>query len=346
MRLKLILATLLLSPGVLSAQTVKDWFTHPSLAGAAQVVGGYTPQDNKFSPFTLAMLRAGFGRPGDAFAFNVIFDIAKPRFLTVEAIWQPLPQIGIRAGLQKMPFLMETSFAPYAFGMIGYSQSVSALAGYSTDLSEINCRSRDLGIALQGSFLPSDQGFARLSYIIGIFNGSGLTLRDDNRAKDVQVRLVYQPILPLRISLGGMFGYYSPKHADGDGHHHVYTTEELAIRQRIAAGVWYDDGKWIARAENIYATTDGAHSNGVMAIAGCRFLSRLQLTGRVDHFRRDLSDPLSACTKADICFTHYLTADRMIYWAIQYGHTFYSDPAMRGLDTIQLCLNVALARVL
>lgn len=346
MRLKLILPLFLLFSGVLSAQTVKDWFTHPALAAAAQIVGGYTPQENKFSPFTLAMLRAGFGSPKDPFSVNVIFDVVKPRFLTLEAIWQPIPQIGVRAGLQKMPFLMETSFAPYMFGMIGYSQAVSALAGYSTDLSEINCRSRDLGITLQGSFLPTDRGFSWINYTVGIFNGSGLTFRDNNRAKDFQWRLVIQPMRTLRFSLGGMFGYYSPQHEDAEGHSHYYKNEELAFRQRMAAGAWYDDGKWFVRAEDIYATTDGMHSNGIMGIVGCKFLPRLQLVGRVDHFQRNLSDSLTGCTKLDICFTHHLTDDGTIYWAVQYGHTFFSNPGVRGQDTIQLCLNIAFTRML
>ena len=91
---------LLFSSGTLSAQqTVKEWFSHPALSAAAMVSGKYTPQDGSFKPSTLAMVRAGFGAEKDPFKFTVIFDLPSTRFLTCEALWQPLPQIGVRVGL-------------------------------------------------------------------------------------------------------------------------------------------------------------------------------------------------------------------------------------------------------
>ena len=43
--------------GVLSAQTVKDWFTKPSLAAASQITEKYSVQDNKFKTIPLVMLK-------------------------------------------------------------------------------------------------------------------------------------------------------------------------------------------------------------------------------------------------------------------------------------------------
>ena len=90
--------------------------------------------------------------------------------------------------------------------------------------------------------------------------------------------------------------------------------------------------------------TDGLRSDGVMAMAGWMFKPRLQLAARVDHFQRDLSDPHSGSTKADLCFTHRLTNDGSIYYSLQYGHTFYSDPNIKGIDSLIFCVNISFMR--
>ena len=337
---------LLLSSGTLSAQqTVKEWFSHPALTAAAMVSEKYTPQDGSFKTSTITMLRAGFGTETDPFKVTLIFDIPTTRFLTLEAQWQPLPQIGVRVGLQKMLFMTETTFAPYMLGMIGYSQAATYLGGYSSDITGISSRSRDVGIVLQGSFFPTEHGFPRLSYAVGVFNGNGYSFRDNNKAKDIHGRLVFQPGRGLRISAGFMSGYYSPVgERRPDSHHH--TAEDLACRHRITAGVWYENPKWFLRSENVYGVTDGMRSDGVMVMSGWTFWPRLQLAARVDHFQRNLADPRSGSTKTDICFTHHLTSDGTIYYSIQYGHTFFTDPNVKGYDSISICLNIALRRVL
>ena len=341
MRLKLILPMLFIT-GVLSAQTVKDWFTKPSLAAASQVTERYSVQDNKFKTIPLVMLKASFGQ-NTPFTVNLLYDIPNTQFLTVEAIWQPIHQIGIHIGLQKMLFQYETTFAPYSYGIIGYSQASSYLGGYSSDYTGISSRSRDWGLVLQGSFWP-EEGFSKFSYAVGVFNGNGYNFKDDNKAKDIHGRLIFQPNRNLTFTLGGMLGYYTPMHEDGPGHHHWHTDEGLACRRRITAGVWYDNGKLFVRSENVYGKTDGMMSDGAMVLLGYKFLSRLQLSSRVDRFQRDLTDPLSTSTKLDFCFTHFLTKDGTIYYAIQYGHNFFSDPNIPGTDTIMVCLNLALLR--
>ena len=161
-----------------------------------------------------------------------------------------------------------------------------------------------------------------------MFNGNGYSIRDNNAAKDFQGRLIVQPADCLQLSLGGMYGHYTP--ADG---------ASLSARHRVSTGIWFDNGKWFLRSENVYGITGPVRSNGTMALAGFRFLSRLQLTSRLDRFQRDLSDAQSAVTRADICFSHLLTESGDISYKIQYGHTFYADPSLPGKDSITLCLS-------
>ena len=333
--MKLRLSCLLfLLPAALSAQGVGEWLLHPSLSSATLVMESYSMQDESFRDATLAMLGASFGRAGDVFRFNVSYDVLRSRFMTCEAIWQPLAQIGVRAGIQKMPFITETTFSPNSLGMVGYSQAVSFLGGYSSDLTGINSRSRDVGLALQGS-LGARDGYSLLTYCLGVFNGNGYSFRDNNHTKDLQGRLFLQPTRNLKVSVGGMYGHYTP--AD---------TDALVARHRISCGVWYDNGEFFLRSENIYGITGDTRSDGIMGMAGWWFRPRLLLAGRVDRFQRDLAVPESAVTRADLCFSHMLTQDGSINYRIQYRHTFYADPALKGTDGLTLCLSFSFRQTL
>lgn len=333
MRLRLSLL-LLLFPWALSAQGVGEWLLHPTLSSATLVMENYSIQNNNFRTGTLAMLSAGFGNAGDAFRVNVSYDILSSRFMTCEAIWQPTLEFGVRVGMQKMLFMAETTFSPASLGIVGYSQAISNLAGYSGDMTGINSRSRDVGISLQGSLWPQD-AYALVNYNIGVFNGNGYSFRDNNRAKDLQGRIFIQPLWNLKFSLGGMYGHYN--HPE---------TGELAARHRFSCGFWLENGNWFVRSENIYGITSDIRSNGTMAMAGWWFHPRLLLTGRVDRFQRDLSLPESTTTRADLCFSHMLTQDGNICYRLQYRHTFYSDPALQGTDALILCLSFSFRRTL
>lgn len=329
MRLRLLFLLALL-PRILSAQTAGEWLLHPTISSATLVMERVSIQSGNMRNMALSMLSAGFGTSEDAFRLNLSYDVLGGRFMTYEALWQPVPQIGVRIGLQKMLFMTETTFSPVSLGMVGYSQAISALAGYSSDMTGINSRSRDFGISLSGALWPRE-GYSLLQYNVGVFNGNGYSIRDNNAAKDLQGRLILQPIRSLKVSLGGMYGHYTPADA-------VESTQ-LLDRHRISAGIWFDNGKWFLRSENIYGITGDVRSDGIMALAGFHFLSRLQLTARVDRFQRDLSEADTAITRADICFSHQLTESGDVSYKIQYGHTFYADPSLPGADALTICLS-------
>lgn len=335
MRAKLFLPLLLL-PASLSAQTVKEWVTHPTVSSSVILFDRYTAQTNSSHVSALALLGATFGAD-TPFRVNLYYDIVEKRLMTYEATWQPIPQIGIHAGLQRMPFVTEMTFSRNSLGMIGYSQSVYHFAGFHYDMAGISSRSRDFGIVLEGALGPRE-GYALLKYAVGVFNGNGYEIWDNNRAKDLQGRLILQPTRYLMFSLGGMYGHYSVFDEAG--------REQLAARHRVSSGVWYDRDDWFLRGENIFAVTGPFRSNGTMLLAGWHFLPRLQLTARLDRLQKDLSDANSTTTNVEICFSHSLTEDGAINYRIQYGHSFYSDPALPGKDVLSLCLSLALRRKL
>ena len=322
MKFRLVIGMLLLSSG-LPAQTLGEWL-RPSLSSSTYVTESYVSQTGKFRNSTLSALSATFGG-GTPVQFALSYDVIGARFMGCEVAWKPRPEFGLRVGIQRMPFLLETTYSPRVLEAIGFSQAASYLGGYSSDLTGKNSRSRDCGVVAEGSFLPR-QGYSVISYVAGVFNGNGYSFRDDNGAKDFQGRLVIQPFADWKISLGAMFGQYTVE------------ADRLGKRNRLTAGFWYDNGKWFFRSEDIYGLTDRLRSNGISALGGCWFRSNMALSARYDRFRTDLSDASSVITKAQVCFSHMLIPSRDISYRVQYGHTFYADPALDDADQISLCL--------
>ena len=312
---------LLMQPPFLHAQQESGWL-HPELSASTYLTGVYDPGVEEGRLSVLSAISASLGR-GTAVEASVSFDVIQKKVMGCELVWHPVPALRLRAGVQRMPFLLETSYSPRTLEAVGFSQAASYLGGYSKDLSGRNSRSRDCGVALEGSFWPRDGGYSVLNFTAGLFNGNGYSLRDDNRAKDFQGRVVLQPARTWKVSLGAMLGRYG---------------EEVLVRNRFAAGFWFDDGRWFVRSENIYGITDGLRSDGFFALGGYWFRPSMALSARYDRFRTDLSDPLTATTQAQLCFTHMLSADRNISYRLQYGHVFHSDPSVPGTDTLYCCL--------
>lgn len=322
MKIRLAILMFLLSSG-LHAQTVGEWL-RPSLSSSIYVTEIYAAQTGKFRTSTLSALSATFGA-GTPLQFALAYDVIGGKFMGCEVLWKPRSEFGLRVGIQRMPFLLETTYSPRVLEAIGFSQAASFLGGYSADLTGKNSRSRDCGIAVEGAFLPRD-GYSVISYIAGVYNGNGYSFRDDNKAKDFQGRVVIQPFADWKVSLGAMLGHYTLE------------SGELGRRNRIAAGFWYDNGKWFFRTEDIYGLTDRLRSNGVAALGGCWFRSNIALSARYDRFRTDLSDPTTAITRAQVCFSHMLSSSRDFSYRVQYGHTFYADASLADADQVSVCL--------
>ena len=314
------LITLLLPPGMFAQQA--DAWLHPELSSSTYLTGSYVTDPGEGRLSALSALSATLGR-GSALEASLSFDVVQKKLMGYELSWHPVPALRVRAGVQRMPFLMETTYSPRVMEAVGYSQSASYLGGYSRDLTGRNSRSRDCGVAVEGSFWPKDGGFNLLSFVAGVFVGNGYSFKDDNRAKDFQGRIVLQPDRRWKFSAGTMIGRYG---------------EETLVRNRITTGFWFDDGQWFIRGENIYGNTDGLLSDGFFVLGGCWFRPTMALSARCDRFQTDLSDSETITTQAQVCFSHILSADRNFSYRLQYGHAFHSDPSVADSSTLSCCL--------
>ena len=195
---------------------------------------------------------------------------------------------AIQVGQYKIPFTMESAIAPLDLEIIDYGNVISKLAGYS-DVSGIGKMGRDIGVTISGSFIDMD-GFNLLTYNVGVFNGNGPNIIDNNKAKDIVGKLEVRPIRYL--TLEGSFhkgNYFVDSYNNGD-------------RNRYNVGAQYNDGNLILRSEYVWGQTGyvddsnnayDLNSNGMYAVAGYWFKfndQKLMPVIRFDSFTRNSDD--------------------------------------------------------
>ncbi|MCM1311946.1 MAG: OprO/OprP family phosphate-selective porin [Bacteroides sp.] len=165
-----------------------------------------------------------------------------PRIVDAWAEWQRYRFAKVKFGQFKRAFTFENPMNPWDIGFGAYSQLIDKLAGMNDRVGEHACNGRDLGVQVQGDFLPAKgDGHNLLHYQVGVYNGQGINHSDANNSKDIIGGISVLPLKNLEI---GVFGW------SGD-----YTKNGITVdRNRMACGLKYE-GKWSVRAE--YAVSEG-----------------------------------------------------------------------------------------
>ncbi|MCF0207150.1 MAG: hypothetical protein HUK15_06965 [Bacteroidales bacterium] len=186
-------------------------------------------------------------------------------------------EFTIQVGQFKTPFTLESPINPLNLEIFDYGETVKSLSGYD-DVSGVGKVGRDIGVMFSGNLFNvkvKEQNFSILNYSIGVFNGNGANVVDNNNFKDFVGRLEFHPWVKA-LTLSGSFYY---------GKH--YNNIDLT-RRRYSFGAQYNDDKLVVRAEFVGGTTGKAiestnddletvftenlfYSNGYYAVAGYWF---------------------------------------------------------------------------
>jgi len=203
----------------------------PRISGYLQL--GYEWSDDA-STFFVKRARVNFqGDISPKIDYRLQLEFASPKIVDIYLRYKPLEALNVQVGQFKVPFSIEnTHYVPLKYEFIEYSMAVCRLMGF-TDVCGVNATGRDLGAQLYGGLIGRD-GYSILNYNVGVFNGEGINIKDKNKSKDVVVRLMVQPLRALSFA-----GYYYWGEVGAD----------YARRTRYGGGVFYDDGRWIARGE-------------------------------------------------------------------------------------------------
>ena len=232
--------------------------------------------------------------------------------------YKPCNEFAIQIGQFKTPFSIESPINPVNLEIFDYGESVQKLVGYS-DVCGVGSLGRDLGIMATGSLFPIEkqngEKFGLVDYSIGVFNGNGANQLDNNNRKDVVGRLDVHPGLKdLTLSGSYYYGFYRNQTVENaeikfPEFEDVLNRFAHGDRNRWAAGLQYNDGKFVIRGEYFngqtgyihYVKTDSGFtwteesltSNGYYAVAGYNFAlgkdksQKLMPVLRYEHFAQN-----------------------------------------------------------
>lgn len=235
--------------------------------------------DSEKSTFDIRRARLDLqGTISKMFDYRLQVEFASsPRLLDAYARAKIKPYFNIQAGSFKLPFTLENPYSPKNLELMDNAMAITKLCSYE-DLSGINSNGRDIGLMFYGGFLGK-RGFNTIEYYLGIFNGAGINIRDNNKSKDIVGRIEIRPIRHLTLSASGYIGEMV---LDQD---HRYER-----RDRYAAGLRFDNSKIVFRTEYIAGLTAGIKSAGIYAVAGYTFWRKFTPALRFDVFQDDLKE--------------------------------------------------------
>lgn len=192
--------------------------------------------------------------------------------------WARYKFFSVKMGQFKRAFTFENPMNPWDVGAGDFSFLVQKFAGMGDRLGEANMGGRDVGIQVQGDFLPVGQDKHNLfHYQLGVYNGQGINLTDKDLRKDIIGTIQLQPIKGLKLGVFGWKGNW----INGDG-------VSLA-RERMSAGLSFDRKGWTLRSE--WATALGAEkeqsgaADAFYVTLGVPVTDWFKVYGKWDEFR-------------------------------------------------------------
>lgn len=314
----------------------------PRISGYVQA--GYEWSDESSSFFIKRVrldLRGDIARKLD---YRVQLEFASsPKIVDAYLQYRPFRQLNFKLGEYKIPFTIEnTDYVPLKFELIEYPLALQRLMGFAEPIGgryvggamqggeTLKDTGRDMGLTLYGTLVECE-GRALLSYDVGVLNGAGINLKDNNRSKDVVTRLMFRPVRGLTLSGSWYGGEYGA---------------DCLERQRVSAGVCYDRGRGVVRGEWIggrtgYAATEEYaagtfDSSGWYVLGGVRLTPTLMPVVRYDTL---LSNTASADSR-QTNWTAGILWHPVKYLRCQLNYTYehYAAPGMTDRNVVAVML--------
>lgn len=221
----------------------------PKISGFVQgLYQANLDEDGNLVDNTLRMRRVRLSVDGKiikSLSYKIQGDFSRsPMLVDAYLKYKVCNEFAIQVGQFKTPFSIESPINPVNLEIFDYGESVQKLVGYS-DVCGVGALGRDLGVMATGDLFPvNNNEFAIVNYAIGVFNGNGANLLDNNNRKDIVGRLEVHPGLK-NLTLSG--SYYNGKYKKDD--------LNQGARNRWAVGIQYNDGDFVVRAEYLNGLT-------------------------------------------------------------------------------------------
>ena len=265
---------------------------------SAPKFGGYIIGSYKYSDLDGAHGGPGFGvrlirlyvdgSIFNDFKYRIQFQAASgtPHVKDFYIEWAKYTAFSVKVGQFKRAFTFENPMNPWDVGVGDFSLLVQKFAGMGDRLGEANMGGRDLGLQVQGDFLPiGNDNHNLIHYQLGVYNGQGINLTDADGKKDIIGTIQFQPVTGLKLGVFGWKGNW----INGAG--------DSFSRERISAGLNYDRDNWTLRAEYATAIGDEKKQSGAAdafyVTAGIPATDWLKFYVKWDEFRSQASKETS-----------------------------------------------------
>ena len=311
----------------------KGGFEMPRISGFVQ--GMYQAnlnEDGNLVDNTFRMRRVRLSVDGTLFkglTYKIQGDFVRsPMLVDAYLKYKFCDAFALQLGQFKTPFSIESPINPVNLENFDYGEGIQKLVGYS-DVCGVGGLGRDIGLMATGKLFPvkGEEGikYHVVEYALGVFNGNGPTVLDNNNRKDIAGRLEVHPGLK-NLTLSGSYynGYYTNKTVETEINDLIDGTLDFGdktsldklghgTRNRWSAGIQYNDGSLVIRGEylsgitglqnltidtlNVVTSTDAVFkSRGYYAEAGYYFKfgkegkeQKLMPVLRFENFAKDIS---------------------------------------------------------
>lgn len=223
------------------------------------------------------------GKITDQLRYSVMGEAVSSKMYEYFAEWTPSTAFKVRAGQYKMPFTLETPTSLTVLESANYSRTVQSLGAYGLDpgVGANNGGGRDLGIQVSGALFPASDGHNYFQYAVGVFQGAGINVVDNNNSKDIVGTLTIEPIKGFRVAGGAYIGEANYK-ADGQTEAGDHT------RNRWALSTNYQSKLLNIRAEWLNGDDGGIKKEGVYGTAQVYLVpDKFNAFVKADYFNKD-----------------------------------------------------------
>ena len=289
MKRSLVAVLFVLVPILMLAEVTMPFFKEKAtlkkifrLSGYGQI--SYSYADYTYPNNTFELRRAIITARGDfGYGFNYKFTYAlaaTPRILDCYLDWNLLSEFSFRVGQSKIPLTLENQIFPSALETIFYPLACQSLVALgSSDVIGSN-GGRDLGILAYGNLFPLNSG-RLIEYSLGVFNGSGINVKDKDNHKDISGGMYLCPIKGMKV--GGSF--YVGKAT------YILSEDTLAnthTRNRWSVGTSFKSDKFTVRGEYITGTDCNVTTYGAYIFGAVRlFKKHWEILGEIDYYNRN-----------------------------------------------------------
>ncbi|HRF76828.1 MAG TPA: porin [Chitinophagales bacterium] len=265
----------------------------------------------KFDAFDLRRARLDFrGDIAPKVGYRLHTELAgTPKILDATFVYKPYEWLNVNVGQSKYPVCYDNLYSPWNLLTISRTQIDNSLSFRESDLYG-NQNGRDIGLWLSGKYSIGSEEAKRplLDYTLGIYNGSGINVADNNQDKDISAALGISPIKDLWI-----FGRF----LNGIGRTTVQPTVD-ADRTRFGGNISYKYKSFIVEGEYL-AASDESDSLALLERSGyyvtlgyTPIKDKLQIIARLDNYDPNTATEDNITNKYILAASYFFTKNTRI----------------------------------